>query len=47
MRRSYATGNIKQKDLATEYGVSFQQISRIVRYDLWHDLSFTPDVRRE
>jgi hypothetical protein len=35
VRRRYSVENIKQSDLATEYGVGQQQISRIVRLESW------------
>lgn len=35
IRRLYATGKVKQVELAAEYGVSQPQISKIVNHKQW------------
>jgi hypothetical protein len=35
IRRLYATGKVRQVDLAAEYGISQPQISKIVNFKQW------------
>lgn len=35
IRDRYAAGGVQQKELAAEYGVSKQQVSKIIRRDRW------------